>query len=262
MIEPGAARDEEGRAPGLSPFAPAPRWQRWLEGSAGALSIGFHVLILALLISAPTVARKAEEWVQVSIAEPPPPPPPTEAPKPPPEPPKAKPTPRSVAFEKLADTPEPAPPVETPKAAAPRTYQLKQGLSASSFAQGGVSTGFSASQGNTTAAPASKGPAVDGPYVTVPYSSAGSPPRLRYQPTLDVPQAARDAEVEGVVEVRIDLDATGRPTSVVVVKGLGYGLDEACAAAWKRSTWRPAESGGQAIGVTGIPQKCTIKALD
>lgn len=244
-------------AAGISPFRKPPRWQRWLEGSAGLVSVGVHVVLLLLIVATPTVARKAEEWVSVTINEPPPPPPPPPPELPRPEPPKPKPT-QAVEFEKTVEAP-PTPPVEAPPSTA-KPMVLKQGLSSSSFATGGVSTGLSVSQGNTTAVAATKGGPVDGPYATVPFSAAATPPRLRFRPTMEVPDAARAAEVEGVIEVRIDLDDKGRPVKVTVVRGLGYGTDEACQAAWMRSSWKPAESVAGPVAVTGIPQQCTVIA--
>lgn len=241
----------------LSPFRQAPRWQRWLEGSAGLVSVGVHAVLLLVLVSAPTVVRKAEEWVTVTVQEPAPPPPSVEPEPPKPEPPKPKPT-RPIEFEKTVEAP-PTPPVEAPPTTT-RPLVLKQGLSSNSFAAGGVSTGLTVSQGNTTAVAASKGGPVGGPYATVPFSSAASPPRLRFRPTMEVPEEARQAEVEGVIEVRIDLDERGRPIRVVVVRGLGHGTDEACRDAWLRSSWKPAEQATGPVGVTGIPQQCTVIA--
>jgi len=47
---------------------------------------------------------------------------------------------------------------------------------------------------------------------------------------------ARREKVQGVVEIRIDVDANGRPRNIRVVHGLGLGLDERAAEAvaqWK-----------------------------
>ena len=43
---------------------------------------------------------------------------------------------------------------------------------------------------------------------------------------------------------------------------VGYGIDQACVSAWSSTRWKPGKQGKQAIGVTGIPMKCTLKAID
>ena len=59
--------------------------------------------------------------------------------------------------------------------------------------------------------------------------------------------------------VRLDIDAAGQVSSVKVVSApLGYGIEEACVAAWKRSTWKPAMQDGVAVAITGMPQTCVV----
>jgi protein TonB len=118
--------------------------------------------------------------------------------------------------------------------------------------------------GNTTAVAATgKGldlDAASGPYTTRPAASVAVQPKLKWEPpALDVPAEAKEAKVEGVVELVLDLDAAGKVAKVTVVKDLGYGTGAACADAWRRSQWKPAEQDGQPIGVTGIRKICTIR---
>lgn len=53
-------------------------------------------------------------------------------------------------------------------------------------------------------------------------------------------EEARRAGVEGVVTALVEIDATGRVTSVRVVDGPGYGLDESAAEAIRQWRYEPA----------------------
>lgn len=65
---------------------------------------------------------------------------------------------------------------------------------------------------------------------------------------------ARQAEIEGVVRVEVQIDETGHVISARVVSGLGYGLDEAALTAAKASTFEPASRCGKAvIGTIVLP---------
>jgi periplasmic protein TonB len=59
------------------------------------------------------------------------------------------------------------------------------------------------------------------------------------------PETARRAEVEGVVRVKITVDEKGRIMSAEVVRGLGYGLDEAALEAARKWTFAPATRCGK-----------------
>lgn len=242
----------EGANDALSPFRPRPGWQRWLDGSAGALSLGVHALIALLFFGTATAAQKADEWVEVAIAKPPPPPPPPVQPEPP------KPKPKPVAFKDTVKAPplDVAPP---PEAAKPRV--IRQGLTMNSFGTTGT-TGLSVRSGNTTAAAAVKGgPEGAEGWVGQPYYDVATQPVLLDKPDLEITDEARKAAIEGTITVSVDIDDKGRPVKVRVVKGLGYGLDENCVAAWMKTRWKPGRSGDQAVAITGIPQKCLVQAL-
>ena len=62
------------------------------------------------------------------------------------------------------------------------------------------------------------------------------------------PGMALRREIEGQVVLRVCIDVGGRVDSVEVIRGLGFGCDEA-AAAWARQRWRfrPAHRGEQAV---------------
>jgi protein TonB len=65
---------------------------------------------------------------------------------------------------------------------------------------------------------------------------------------------ARQAEIEGVVRVEVQVDETGHVISARVVSGLGYGLDDAALTAAKASTFEPASRCGRpVIGTVVLP---------
>jgi periplasmic protein TonB len=65
---------------------------------------------------------------------------------------------------------------------------------------------------------------------------------------------ARQAEIEGVVRVEVQVDETGQVISARVVSGLGYGLDDAALTAAKASTFEPASRCGKpVIGTIVLP---------
>jgi TonB family protein len=63
-------------------------------------------------------------------------------------------------------------------------------------------------------------------------------------------QEAVDARVEGAVNLRLTISATGEVTKVEVLKGLGYGLDEAAVRAARQFVFSPAEVNNQPAAVT------------
>ncbi len=250
----------------LSPFRHVPAWQRALRSSAAAISVGVHVALALYMLATPAAAKKAAQWVDMAINEPKPPPPgEPEPPKPAPEPPKPKPIPKVVKFQDIPPTPPPeaAPPLPDPTPR--RVVRPIQGLTANSFAPG-TSTGLSVRAGNTTAVAAGKetmGLAdAGGPFDARPYTAVTTAPRRRWAPTMEVPDDARKAGIEGRIEVLLDIDAAGKVMRVRIVKGLGFGADEACADTWKKSMWQPAKQDGAAVAVTGLPEACRVDRLE
>ncbi len=247
----------------LSPYRKDPRWQRVLRSSAIGLSVGFHVVLALFLISNPAVAKKASQWVEVAINEPKPPPPPPEPEAPKPEPPKPKPLPKVVKFEDTTPTPPPPDAVAPPPEPTRRVVRQVQGLTANSFAPG-ASTGLSVRAGNSTGVAAGKdtmnlGEAA-GPFEARPYTAVSKAPALRWCPMMDVPDEAKKAGLDGrMVKVLLDLDDKGKVTRVKIVEGLGFGVDEACIAAYRKSQWRPAEQDGTPVAVIGVPQNCLVQ---
>ena len=69
------------------------------------------------------------------------------------------------------------------------------------------------------------------------------------------PEAAKRANIEGVVILQVDIDASGAVKKVGLIKGLGYGCDEAAIDALKKSVLTPAYLGTQAVPVRQMPLK-------
>jgi len=63
------------------------------------------------------------------------------------------------------------------------------------------------------------------------------------------PPAAKNAGVEGVVVVQLELDATGSVMDAQVVQGMGYGCDEAALSAVRQSRFTPAYEGSEPVPV-------------
>ena len=66
------------------------------------------------------------------------------------------------------------------------------------------------------------------------------PPAPISQPIPEYPEMARKAGVEGMVLLKVLVDKEGRVRDVVLIKGVGAGLDEAAIASVKGSKWTPA----------------------
>ena len=165
--------------------------------------------------------------MKVARAETPPPPPPPDAPPPPPN-----------------DAPPPEP--------AARPVPLVVGLSLSSTTSAG---GFAAPVGNTVYGKT-------GDRAVDPKDVKGyAPPAARYVPVYQVdtapsvasevkvpyPDEARRAGIEGTVTMSITIDSEGRVVKSVVIKGLGYGLDEAARGALLRFRFKPAIKNGEPV---------------
>ena len=74
-----------------------------------------------------------------------------------------------------------------------------------------------------------------------------------------------DAEIAAIIAaaaVLLDVGLDGRVMRARMSKPAGFGIDEACIAAWKQSRWKPGKKDEVPVGVTRIPRKCSIKAVD
>lgn len=81
-------------------------------------------------------------------------------------------------------------------------------------------------------------------------NEAASKPKPVSVPQPVYTDAARTAGVEGRVRVELTVDETGRVTRVVVLQGLGHGLDEAALSAARNATFTPAQRCGRAVSAT------------
>jgi outer membrane biosynthesis protein TonB len=139
-----------------------------------------------------------------------------------------------------------------------------QGLSANSFAEGsGTSVG--ARRGNTTAVAATEetlelGAAEE--FVLLPVASVTTQPRNCTRPPVQVPQEAIEAEYEGTLRMTLNLNEEGKVIGVVFLDHAEYGVEDACRAAAMAIRCKPARKDDVPVSVTGMPHRCTIKALD
>ena len=72
-------------------------------------------------------------------------------------------------------------------------------------------------------------------------------PQLVYKEEPEYSDEARKAHSEGVVVLEVDVDVTGRPTNIRVLRGIGFGLDEKAKAAVARWKFRPAIAGDRPV---------------
>jgi protein TonB len=238
--------------------SPARRLLRGVGMLLAAVAVHGAVVVLGLVIGRSEVGRRdvIHQEVKVEMREhaPPPPPPP---PEPPPEKPQPPPPPRVV---KRLPPPPQAPPPEPVKAPPPRVV----GLSLESTAEGGEGPSFAV--GNTRAgataeraqaprdvpatpppeAPAQAGPnqvARRIPTAGIRYTMPrGTPKKPPYPVTL------KAQGIEGDVGVVVIIDATGRVTSVKIVKPSPYPeMNEAARRAAAAEVFEPATRDGVPI---------------
>ena len=76
-----------------------------------------------------------------------------------------------------------------------------------------------------------------------------SAPVILFQPEPEFSEEARKAKVAGNVLVYLQVDQTGTPTHVHVIRGIGLGLDEKAVDAVKRYKFKPAMKDGKPVVV-------------
>lgn len=242
----------------------------------GVLSLALHGAVFAAASRIEIRVEKPPQTVKMRVYEPPPPPPPPpEAPKPPeppppePEAPKPAPKPKPKA-ERAPVRKDPTQKVEAPKPSAepppPRPAPPPMGFSvdmSSTVVGGGVAVTAVEGGGNMFADPNDKTlkpgqktgerpPPPDGDGTgtgrgdvveTMPKFLTSGDDRVP-----PYPDEAREAGIEGRVLLRVYVGASGTVEQVKVLKGLGYGCDEA-AVGFARKKWRfePATRGGRPI---------------
>jgi protein TonB len=76
-----------------------------------------------------------------------------------------------------------------------------------------------------------------------------SAPVVLFAPEPEFSEEARKAKVAGNVLVYLQVDATGHPTHVRVLKGIGLGLDEKAVEAVRQYKFKPAMENGKPVAV-------------
>jgi protein TonB len=76
-----------------------------------------------------------------------------------------------------------------------------------------------------------------------------SPPVVLFAPEPEFSEEARKAKVAGNVLVYLQVDATGHPTHIRVLKGIGLGLDEKAMEAVRQYKFKPAMENGKPVTV-------------
>jgi len=79
------------------------------------------------------------------------------------------------------------------------------------------------------------------------------PPRLKRNVSPEFSDEARRRNKEGTVRLRLTVDENGKPMNIVVVRGIGYGLDEQAVRAVEQWRFEPATK-------DGVPVKFEISA--
>lgn len=77
---------------------------------------------------------------------------------------------------------------------------------------------------------------------TAAVASADRPVEIVFKPTPEYTDEARSARIEGTVSLELEFTAAGEVRVLRVVRGLGYGLDEAAQRAAIRIRFKPAQS--------------------
>jgi len=74
-------------------------------------------------------------------------------------------------------------------------------------------------------------------------------PKIKFLAEKKYPDAAKRAQKEGKVILKVTIDENGIPQDIVAVTSIGYGLEEAAIEMLKKSTFRPATKGGEPISL-------------
>jgi protein TonB len=208
-------------------------------------SVALHLAFAAGAVLSPK--EKKNTTVAISLSEARKPPPKPEAPPPPlpppPAPAKAKVAP--MAAPKPASA-APAPPPDAPPSAEPAGF-ADLGLTMGNGGGGlAIPTGPRA-----TEAPAPRETTRTTRALSAPREATCEEPivKAKLRGALVKPaytEEARVAQIEGVVRVELTVDDLGNVIAVKVLKGLGYGLDDAALRAAKQLTFAPGTRCGKA----------------
>ena len=215
-----------------------------------------HGALLAYLERRPAhsaVWVKPVELVMVEVPPPPPaPPPPEKIDKPEPKP-KVRPPAIKVAQPKpppVIDAAPPPPNDAPPPDPVAKPPPLVVGISMSSTTTAG---GFAAPVGNTVygkTADKATAPRDVKAYSApryMPASQVDSDPEVLAEVKIPYPAEAKKAGIEGIVTLSIVVDIEGRVVAVKILKGPGFGLNEAAAEAIRGARFKPAMKRGEAV---------------
>jgi protein TonB len=225
-------------------------------GVAGAVAMVIHLGLGASLagVNPKDWANQTRNTVEMDVLEPPPPPPPPPPPEPEPPPPPPPKTPR-LAMRRPVETPPPEPArpppsenPEPPKEDAPPTFGVSIDSTVSGDSSMAVPVGNTVATNDRTPRPPAPPSGPPGPPAFAPVSEsfvAEMPRVLAYDPKEkngeNFPEEARRLKLEGKVTLRLGIDRRGMIRSVKVVKGAGYGFDEAAIKSLKVYKWAPAK---------------------
>lgn len=237
------------------------------DPTSTAVAVALHVLVIALIawllakhvrLSAPQVTKSV---TALDLPVPPPKAPPKavsmgggggqRGPTP-----VTKGTPPKFAEHQIV--PPKAPPIQDPKIAIQPTIEVQKDVKmASSIPQLGVANspivGFSMGNGSGTGMGSGHGsglgPGSGGNTGGGPRRIGGgvSAPELLYKVEPEFSEEARKAKVAGNVLVGIWVDASGNPTHVRVLRGVGMGLDEKAIEAVRQYRFKPGMENGKPV---------------
>lgn len=228
----------------------------------GALALGAYLLpkehhTESVAIELADIKKKNEKPKPPPL---PPPPPPKEKPKPPPPPP---PPPQAQAKAVQEPTKTEAPAAESTTDGFADLGSVALGNAAGS-AGGGDGVAI-AGPAKPTAATATKSkPTTRKVEELTPTAAQGCTdpdvsPKHISQILPKMTREAQQAEIEGVVLVEVTIDPSGSVVEARVIRGLGYGLDEAAVRAAKAWTFQPAtRCGKRIVGHKKIPFRFTL----
>lgn len=150
----------------------------------------------------------------------------------------------------LAEPPKPLPPEEKrPTEPARKVF----GVSKKAITSDEPGAGVDLKQGNTVATAPDNEKLKDSDAESLPIPTdeylVERMPSVLSEVRVPYPVAAKEKNIEGPVVLEILIDGEGRVREVKLVKGLGYGLDEAALAALKLFKFKPAIAGGKAVAV-------------